>query len=73
MATLQRLGEDIEVVLRELLFGTVRRSLRARIAEEMKSYGYLLAHEWKTLERISLIEVCFLASSALHIHTCMHA
>ncbi|XP_008786547.2 uncharacterized protein LOC103704848 [Phoenix dactylifera] len=63
VATLQRLGEDIEVVLRELLFGTVRRSLRARIADEMKSYGYLRAHEWKTLERISLIERLYPSSN----------
>lgn len=63
VATLQRLGEDIEIVLRELLFGTVRKSLRARIAEEMKSYKYLRAHELKTLERISLIERLYPSSS----------
>nr|CAD1822161.1 unnamed protein product [Ananas comosus var. bracteatus] len=48
LATLERLGDDIETVLRQLLFGTVRRSLRAR---------------WKILERISLIERLYPSSS----------
>lgn len=64
MATFQQLGEDVEAVLRQLLFGTVRRSLRARIAEEMKIYGYLRTNELKILEKISLIEVCICNSSA---------
>lgn len=59
MATLQKLGEDIELVLRQLLYGTVRRSLRAQIADEMKSNGYLGTHELHMLEKISLVEVCF--------------
>ncbi|OAY85463.1 hypothetical protein ACMD2_04105, partial [Ananas comosus] len=63
LATLERLGDDIETVLRQLLFGTVRRSLRARVAEEMKKYGYLRSHEWKILERISLIERLYPSSS----------
>ncbi|XXG85857.1 hypothetical protein AAC387_Pa11g0871 [Persea americana] len=54
--TLQRLGEEIEVSLRQLVFGTVRRSLRIQVAEEMNVFGYLRPHELKTLERISLIE-----------------
>lgn len=58
MATLQRLGEDVETSLKQLLFGTVRRSLRAKITEEMNKYGYLGSYEWKILDRISLIEVC---------------
>lgn len=58
METLLRLGEDVEVILRELLFTTVRRSLRKQIIEEMKKYGSLRPHEWRTLDRISLIEVC---------------
>ena len=66
METLLRLGEDVEVILRELLFGTVRRSLRKQIAEEMKIYGNLRPREWKTLERLSLIEVCSHASSNLY-------
>lgn len=57
MATLQRLGEDVETSLKQLLFGTVRRSLREQIFDEMKRYGYLGPYEWKILDRISLIEV----------------
>ncbi|KAM6563640.1 hypothetical protein CsatB_023638 [Cannabis sativa] len=56
VATLQRLGEDVETSLKELLFGTVRRSLRAQIFDEMKRYGYLGPYEWKIMDRISLIE-----------------
>ncbi|XP_007048161.2 PREDICTED: uncharacterized protein LOC18611704 isoform X1 [Theobroma cacao] len=56
IATLQRLGEDVEVCLKQLLFGTVRRTLRMQIAEEMRIYGYLGSVEWNMLERISLIE-----------------
>ncbi|XP_042492983.1 uncharacterized protein LOC122072667 isoform X2 [Macadamia integrifolia] len=63
VATLQRLGEDIEISLRQLLYGTVRRSLRVQIAEEMKRHGYLAPHEWKMLERIALIERLYPSSS----------
>ncbi|MBA0562724.1 hypothetical protein Golob_007747 [Gossypium lobatum] len=56
IATLQRLGEDVEICLKQLLFGTVRKTLRVQIAEEMRRYGYLGSVEWKLLERISLIE-----------------
>lgn len=58
VATLRRLGENIESCLKQLLFGTVRRSLRDQIAEEMKKYGYLGPYELKILEDMSLIEVC---------------
>lgn len=58
VATLQKLGEDIETSLKQLFFGTVRRSLRMQIVEVMKGLGYLGPHEWQILERISLIEVC---------------
>lgn len=57
MATLQRLGEDVESSLKQLLFGTVRRNLRAQIMEEINRYGYLGPFEWKILDRISLLEV----------------
>ncbi|KAE7998209.1 hypothetical protein FH972_002775 [Carpinus fangiana] len=63
VATLQRLGEDIETNLRQLLFGTVRRSLRAEIAVEMKKCGYLGPYEWKILDRISIIERLYPSSS----------
>ncbi|XP_059642353.1 uncharacterized protein LOC132284280 isoform X2 [Cornus florida] len=63
VVTLQKLGEDIESSLKQLVFGTVRRSLRMQIAEEMKRYGYLGPHDWKILERISLIERVYPCSS----------
>ncbi|CAL5368142.1 unnamed protein product [Camellia sinensis] len=63
VATLHKLGEDIETSLKQLAFGTVRRSLRLQIAEEMKKYGYLGPYEWKILERISLIERAYPCSS----------
>ncbi|KAJ4966442.1 hypothetical protein NE237_018291 [Protea cynaroides] len=63
VATLQRLGEDIEISLRQLLLGTVRRSLRVQIAGEMKRHGYLGVYEWKMLERISLIERLYPSSN----------
>ncbi|KAI5384322.1 uncharacterized protein LOC127105709 isoform X1 [Lathyrus oleraceus] len=62
VATLQRLGENIEHCLKQLLFGTVRRSLRAQIAEEMKRYGYLGPYELKILKDISLIESLYPSS-----------
>ncbi|XP_057972244.1 uncharacterized protein LOC131160497 isoform X2 [Malania oleifera] len=63
VATLQRLGEDIETSLRQLVFGTVRKSLRIQVAEEMERYGYLGLQESKILERISLIERLYPCSS----------
>ncbi|XP_017420472.1 uncharacterized protein LOC108330498 isoform X1 [Vigna angularis] len=63
VATLQRLGENIESCLKQLLFGTVRRSLRTQIAEEMKRYGYLGPYEWKILDDMSLIESLYPSSS----------
>lgn len=63
VATLQRLGEDVETSLKQLLFGTMRRSLRVQIFEEMKRYGYLGSHEWEIMDRISLVEVCKLYES----------
>lgn len=57
MATLEKLGEDVELVMRELLFGTVRRSLRSHIIDQMKKHGFLRMDETRILERISLIEV----------------
>ncbi|KAL5555832.1 hypothetical protein UlMin_038068 [Ulmus minor] len=63
VATLQRLGEDVENSLKQLLLGTLRRSLRAQITEEMKRYGYLGPYEWKILDRISLIERLYPSSS----------
>ncbi|KAH6833706.1 spatacsin carboxy-terminus protein [Perilla frutescens var. hirtella] len=56
ITTLQKLGEDVETTLKQLVFGTVRRSLRVLVAEEMKRYTYLGPHELKILEMLSLIE-----------------
>ncbi|CAN0865216.1 hypothetical protein LINGRAHAP2_LOCUS9174 [Linum grandiflorum] len=63
IATLQRLGEEVENCLKQLLFGTVRRSLRVQVAEEMRRYRYLGTYEWKILEKISLIERLYPSSS----------
>ncbi|KAK7318518.1 hypothetical protein RJT34_03221 [Clitoria ternatea] len=70
VATLQRLGENIESCLKQLLFGTVRRSLRAQIAEEMKRYGYLGPYEWKILDDMSLIESLYPSSSFWKTYHC---
>ncbi|KAG7544556.1 Spatacsin C-terminal domain [Arabidopsis suecica] len=56
IATLQRLGEDVEACLNQLVFGTVRRSIRYQIADEMRKLGFLRPYEDNVLERISLIE-----------------
>ncbi|CAI9109170.1 OLC1v1008939C1 [Oldenlandia corymbosa var. corymbosa] len=63
VATLQKLGEDVETSLKQLLFGTLRRSLRRQISEVMKTYGSLGSREWKILENISLIERVYPCSS----------
>ncbi|KAL2342976.1 hypothetical protein Fmac_004261 [Flemingia macrophylla] len=63
VATLQRLGENIESCLKQLLFGTVRRSLRTQIAGEMKGYGYLGPYELKMLDDLSVIESLYPSSS----------
>ncbi|KAM7262326.1 hypothetical protein ACFE04_021403 [Oxalis oulophora] len=63
IVTLQRLGEDVETCLKQLLFGTVRRTLRKHIAEEMRKLGYLSPYDWKILERISLIETLYPSGS----------
>ena len=59
VATLERLGDDIESDLRQLMQGTVRRSLRLQVSEEMKQRGYMRSNEWTILETLALIEVCF--------------
>lgn len=58
VATLERLGDDVGSDLRQLMQGTVRRSLRLQIADEMKKRGYVTPDDWKMLETITLIEVC---------------
>lgn len=63
VATLQKLGEDVESCLRQLVFGTVRRSLRNQIAEVMRSQGYFGPYESKILEGISSVERVYTCSS----------
>lgn len=65
---MHKLGEDMEISLKQLAFGTVRRSLRTQVAEEMKRYGYVGPYEWKMLDRISLIEVSviYIVMSSFH-------
>ncbi|KAL6848044.1 hypothetical protein ACP4OV_022172 [Aristida adscensionis] len=63
VATLEKLGDDIESDLRQLMQGTVRRSLRLQIADEMKRRGYMRSNEWKMLETITLIERFYPSSS----------
>ncbi|KAJ1264321.1 hypothetical protein BS78_09G254700 [Paspalum vaginatum] len=63
VATLERLGDDVESDLRQLMQGTVRRSLRLQIADEMKKRGYIRSDEWKMLETITLIERFYPSSS----------
>ncbi|XP_009595340.1 uncharacterized protein [Nicotiana tomentosiformis] len=72
VATLQRLGEDIETSLKQLVFGTVRRSLRMRIVEVMKGLAYLGPHELQILEKISLIERVYPCSSFWSTFSCRH-
>ncbi|CAH9071176.1 unnamed protein product [Cuscuta epithymum] len=72
VATLQKLGEDIEISLKQLAFGTVRRSLRVQIVDLMKKYGYLGAHERKTLEMIALIERVYPCSSFMSTFSSLH-
>ncbi|KAM0918673.1 hypothetical protein ACQ4PT_008706 [Festuca glaucescens] len=63
VATLERLGDDIEADLRQLMQGTVRRSLRLQIADEMKQRGYMRSNEWTMLETLALIERFYPSSS----------
>ncbi|XP_047335346.1 spatacsin [Impatiens glandulifera] len=63
VATLLKLGDDVETSLKQLCFGTVRKSLRKKIVEEMIKYDYLKQDDWESLERISLIERSYGCSS----------
>eukprot|EP01018_Ginkgo_biloba_P020370 Gb_30364 [translate_table: standard] len=63
IAALCRLGEDTEVSLRELAFGTVRRHLRTQVTEELKRYGHLGSRDLLILERVSLLERVYPSSS----------
>ena len=56
MIALSRLGEDVEMVLRELAFGTVSRVMRAEIINELAKLGCLDFQDLKILA-ISILEV----------------
>ena len=57
MIALSRLGEDVEMVLRELAFGTVSRVMRSEIINELAKLGCLDFQDLKILEAISILEV----------------
>ena len=59
MIALSRLGEDVEMVLRELAFGTVSRVMRSEIINELAKLGCLDFQDLKILETISILEVLF--------------
>ncbi|XP_023518582.1 uncharacterized protein LOC111782046 isoform X2 [Cucurbita pepo subsp. pepo] len=63
IATLQRLGDDIEVSLKQLLYGTINRSFRVEIAAEMKKYGYLGPFDQRMMDRILHIERLYPSSN----------
>lgn len=63
IAALQRLGEDIEINLRELAFGTVSRFLRTEVTQELKRCNHFRSPDFKILERVSLLERLYPSSS----------
>lgn len=65
IATLQRLGDDIEVSLKQLLYGTINRSFRVEIAAEMKKYGYLGPFDQRMMDRILHIEVSIILVASI--------
>ncbi|KAJ7523405.1 hypothetical protein O6H91_18G050100 [Diphasiastrum complanatum] len=63
LAALRRLGEDIEVSLRELAFGSIRRQLRQQAAKELRRHSHLTSRELEVLEVITLLEKAYPSSS----------
>lgn len=58
MAALRRLGEEIDVTLYELAFGTVRRGLRKQMRAELRrSTTRLGSRDSQLLEITSFLEV----------------
>lgn len=58
MAALRRLGEEIDVALYELAFGTVRRGLRKQMRTELRrSTNRLGSRDSQLLEITSFLEV----------------
>lgn len=65
MAALRRLGEDIDVTLYELAFGTVRRGLRKQMRAELRrSTNRLGSRDCQLLEITSFLEVS-------SVHSCL--
>ncbi|MCO5582951.1 hypothetical protein L7F22_036854 [Adiantum nelumboides] len=56
MIALSRLGEDVELVLRELAFGTVSRFLRSQAIKELARLGCLNSQDLHIFETISVLE-----------------
>jgi hypothetical protein len=70
MAALRRLGEDIEVALYELSFGTVRRSLRKQVILELRRNATRLgSFDSRLLEITKFFEVIVLLIF-VGCHTC---
>ncbi|KAL2630311.1 hypothetical protein R1flu_014997 [Riccia fluitans] len=63
LAALRRLGEDIDIALRELALGTMRRVLRAQVVKELQRLRCLSANDFQLLERVSLTERIYPSSS----------
>ncbi|KAL3688215.1 hypothetical protein R1sor_014524 [Riccia sorocarpa] len=63
LAALRRLGEDIDIALRDLALGTVRRFLRAQVVKELQRLRVLSASDFQLLERVSLTERIYPSSS----------
>ncbi|KAH7442054.1 hypothetical protein KP509_03G068400 [Ceratopteris richardii] len=56
MIVLSRLGQDMEIVLRELAFGTVSRFLRSQTVRELTRLGCLSSKDLQTFNTISTLE-----------------
>ncbi|BBN07122.1 spatacsin [Marchantia polymorpha subsp. ruderalis] len=63
LAALRRLGEDIDIALRELALGTLRRFLRGQVVKELQRLRCLTLNDFQLLERVSLTERIYPSSS----------
>ncbi|KAG6556016.1 hypothetical protein Mapa_001956 [Marchantia paleacea] len=63
LAALRRLGEDIDIALRELALGTLRRFLRGQVVKELQRLRCLSVNDFQLLERVSLTERIYPSSS----------
>jgi hypothetical protein len=68
MAALRRLGEEIDVTLYELAFGTVRRGLRKQMKTELRrSTNRLGSRDSQLLEITSFLEVSSVLSLLIFV------